>query len=315
MSCSASPARLILLTLVAMACALSFASAAVARPVAIIGDIDGDGYLDMALGFPRDSPDGRTGAGSVLIVYGGPLADGASPRRTRIDGAVAGDHLGASVAGAGDVDGDGRADLVIGAPGTSHGQLLSGSVYVLYGGTSALPQTYDLAGLDGAHGRRMDGGASGDRLGTILVAGWDVDRDGFSDVVAGTDAGPGDRRTAVIFGGRRGAGGDLAVTPAVLVPDPARSDRHAVTVSFARARQAAQRLQGRWRRDSPTALRSAPAPVWCMRSAPGLVVCAVQFDLRVLPTGQVAQCRALAVVSSSGSRVVTQRIGTNCDRF
>lgn len=87
-----------------------------------VGDIDGDGYDDVAIG-GRDAH----GLGHVLIYRGGPRGLDAEPS-WEIDGESGGDRFGWWLAPAGDLDGDGLADLVISAD--SHG---AGRVYVVYG--------------------------------------------------------------------------------------------------------------------------------------------------------------------------------------
>ena len=79
------------------------------------------------------------------------------------DDAGVGDLSGTSVAGAGDVNGDGFEDLIVGAPGADSGGVdRAGESYVIYGG-AALPTVVDLASLDGSNGVRLDGDDEGVR--------------------------------------------------------------------------------------------------------------------------------------------------------
>ena len=97
-----------------------------------VGDYDADGMADFAVGALADD-DGGTSAGSVRVYSG---ADGSV--LLRVDGDSAGDLLGASVAGAGDVSGDGGADLILGAPHDDQGGgNRSGAAFIYDGATPA----------------------------------------------------------------------------------------------------------------------------------------------------------------------------------
>jgi len=94
--------------------------------LAAVGDVDGDGIEDVAIGTTQTSANGRARSGSVYVVYGQHRADPPdldlatmatdAGRGFRIDGAEAGDDAGSSIAGIGDVTGDGLDDILIGAP-------------------------------------------------------------------------------------------------------------------------------------------------------------------------------------------------------
>lgn len=129
--------------------------------VASLGDLNGDGIDDYALGAPFRDSNGRTDAGTVYVVYG---SDSDSTIDLAalgtggylIDGAAPGDRAGTAVAPAGDVNGDGLDDLLVGAP---QGQVLSGiglppKVYVIFG--SATGGDLDLATL-GTRGFEIQG--------------------------------------------------------------------------------------------------------------------------------------------------------------
>ena len=90
---------------------------------------------------------------------------------------------GSSVASAGDVNGDGRAELIVGAyGGASSSRSGAGSSYVIYG--TASPSNVDLASL-GSSGFRIDGAATSDFSGYSVAAAGDVNGDGRADVIVG----------------------------------------------------------------------------------------------------------------------------------
>jgi len=136
--------------------------------VAHVGDVNGDGVPDLFVGAPQADPNGLSEAGSATLFSG---ATGAQLRRW--DGSAAFDWLGFSVAGAGDVDGDGVPDVIVGAPFANRNGLTSaGSAFVFSGAT-------------GAQLFRFDGSAVEDFLGTSVAGAGDVDGDGVPDLIVG----------------------------------------------------------------------------------------------------------------------------------
>ena len=185
--------------------------------VASAGDVNGDGRADVIIGASGADNNGRAESGSAYVVYGGGPANvglaALGSAGFRIDGGASGDAAGVSVAGAGDLNGDGRADVVVGAPGAdNNGRGDSGSAYVVFG--SAAPADLDLAAL-GSRGFRIDGAAADDRAGTSVSVTGDLNGDGRADLVIGAPRADGNGRSLsgtayVVFGGAAPADLDLA---------------------------------------------------------------------------------------------------------
>ncbi len=150
------------------------AGVAVAGP----GDVDGDGIGDLLIG-AYDTDYGGAGAGSAYVISGpvsGELS--LSVAVSRLDGEVAGDQAGYSVAGPGDVDGDGLADILVGAFENDDNGAASGAVYLFEGPVTG---NYRLWAADA----RILGELPGDQAGWALSAGGDVNGDGLADLFMG----------------------------------------------------------------------------------------------------------------------------------
>jgi uncharacterized repeat protein (TIGR02059 family) len=165
-------------------------------PVAAAGDVNGDGYADLIVAAASADPNGSN-SGSTYVVFGKALGfasvielsglDGSTG--FRLDGAATGDYAGASVSAAGDLNGDGYADLIVGAPSADPNGSDSGASYVVFGKASGFASVLELSALDGSTGFRLDGAATLDHAGRVSAAG-DLNGDGFSDVAVGSLADP-----------------------------------------------------------------------------------------------------------------------------
>ena len=164
------------------------------------GDVNGDGLADLLIGASGADPNGSF-AGASYVVFGRNTAQtGAFPASLnlsdldgtngfRLDGVAAGDYSGFAVSGAGDVNGDGLADLLIGADGAGPNGSDSGASYVVFGRNTAqtgvFPASLDLSDLDGTNGFRLNGVAAGDRSGYAVSNAGDVNGDGLADLLIG----------------------------------------------------------------------------------------------------------------------------------
>ncbi|MFN0151811.1 MAG: FG-GAP-like repeat-containing protein [bacterium] len=126
------------------------AQAYLGMPAAPAGDLNSDGYDDIVVGASSFDVD-QLNEGRALVWFGSPSGLGAAPRLT-IDGNQASSGFGLGAAGAGDVDDDGFADLIVGAYTASNGQAYEGIAYLFAG--AALTAT-DVP-IDGAIGRTPD---------------------------------------------------------------------------------------------------------------------------------------------------------------
>ncbi len=149
----------------------------VGRAVAPAGDLDGDGFDDILLGTDLGGPSDE---GQAFLFYGpisGPLP--VTSADAIINGTFASESLGASVAPAGDVNGDGIGDIVVGAPHFPLGSNGTGRAYVFYGPISGVISAASANAI-------LFGEGLNDSFGTSVAAG-DVNGDSVSDVVVGAD--------------------------------------------------------------------------------------------------------------------------------
>lgn len=158
--------------------------------IADAGDVDGDGVHDVLIGAPQGGlscTGSEVGAGHAYVRSGATgtllLTLGGAPARA---------HLGAAVSSAGDINSDGHADLLVGAPCAGRNGAERGAAYV-------------YSGANGTVLRRFAGAAAGDHFGIGTAPVGDIDRDRVTDVaIAATDAGPGRRGVVSVYSGRTG---------------------------------------------------------------------------------------------------------------
>ena len=180
--------------------------------VAGVGDVDGDGRADLLM---STDPSPESGVARVLLVFG--VAAG-EPRTMRLVGA-AGERFGAALASAGDWNGDGFGDWIVGAPGAAAG---TGRAYVYFGGPAA----------DATPDRVLAGEFPGDGFGVAVASAGDVNHDGYADVIVGADgrdAHGADAGAAYVYFG----GPSADATPDWILPGAAAGDRFGGAVACA----------------------------------------------------------------------------------
>ncbi len=150
------------------------ANLGIGTSVATAGDVNGDGYSDIIVGAPYYD-NGQTDEGRVFVFYGSATGLSATPDWTaEIDQAYA--LFGYSVNCAGDVNGDGYSDVVVGAYQYSNGQVNEGAVFVYHGSATGLSATPDWIG---------EGNQTAARYGFSVASAGDVNGDGYSDLIVG----------------------------------------------------------------------------------------------------------------------------------
>ena len=153
--------------------------------VAGAGDVNGDGYDDVIVGAPDYSND-QSGEGAVFVFYGSPSGLRAT-HDWKVESNQADAAFGTSVASAGDVNGDGIDDVIIGAPGYANGGANAGAVFVYYGskpaGLSANPSSGTGPSLQPDW--QVLFSQAGANFGTSVATAGDVNNDGVDDVIVG----------------------------------------------------------------------------------------------------------------------------------
>src|SRR5262245_24423010 len=176
------------------------AGALLGRSVAGAGDVNGDGYADVIVGASSYDA-GQTDEGAAFVFQGSAagIADAtpASAGVAQLEADQAGALLGVSVAGAGDVNGDGYADVIVGASSYDAGQTDEGAAFVFLGSAAGIPDASAAAAS-----AQLESNQAGALFGASVAGAGDVNGDGYADVIVGSeayDAGQTDEGAAFVF--------------------------------------------------------------------------------------------------------------------
>lgn len=200
-------------------------------------DVNNDGLNDILIGAARAAPGGKLRAGTAYLVFGKtsttPIALADIEAETpglgfAMHGAVAGDRAGFSLDFAGDVNGDGIEDILVGSGYADRGGLdLVGLSSVVFGKTTATAiQLSDIEADTGNHGFAMHGSEERDYSGYIVSAAGDANGDGLDDVLIGAWGAQSNVGAAYVVFGR------TATTPINLADVQSDTGDHGYAINY-----------------------------------------------------------------------------------
>jgi hypothetical protein len=181
------------------------------------GDVNGDGFDDLIIAASNASSYGYN-IDSSYVVFGKASGFSATLDLSNLDGSNGfrlnnpedAEYSGFSVSGAGDFNGDGFADVVVGIDGVNHNGSATGSSYIIFGKANGFSATLDLSKLDNTTGILINGITEGDATGAAVSNAGDLNSDGFDDLIVGSPGtdfnGDNAGSTYVIFGNNNFSG-------------------------------------------------------------------------------------------------------------
>jgi hypothetical protein len=167
-------------------------------PVASAGDVNGDGYSDVIVG-AHYYENGQSNEGAAFV-YHGSSSGLSTTASTQLEENQANAYFGYSVASAGDVNGDGYSDVIVGAERYENGESDEGAAFVYHGSSSGLSTTAST---------QLEANQAFAKMGYSVASAGDVNGDGYSDVIVGAylyDNGQGDEGAAFVYYGNDGGG-------------------------------------------------------------------------------------------------------------
>ncbi len=181
------------------------------------GDVNGDGFDDFLIG-AYGNDEGGDRAGQTYLIFGKPSGWSMDIKLSNADASFIGeniaDYSGYSLSGAGDVNGDGFDDFLIGAYGNDEGGDRAGQTYLILGKSSGWSMDIDLSNADGS----FIGEATLDQSGNSVSGTGDINFDGFNDIIIGVhqndEGGDSAGQTYLIFGKSSGWAMDTSLSSA-----------------------------------------------------------------------------------------------------